>query len=340
MVATCGAVEGAGHRCEGGARRWQRRLAWRALQRWSAASTDDLVAAVDAATLTAAQHSGAPGHSAGDAERAAVRTVEVAEQVRRWGWPAQALAPVDWAPFGAVIPVLAASPGCGASVVAAALCDVLALAGRSVLLADTADPSRSGLAGAVRTHGPVVGGPHPSVRIRLSWRAQALVASMCSELPIISPGMVPDPVFWLPPKRRIAVTVVDVGHDAWRVSANPLIGAGAWLRAGSPATRPVLVCRASQPSLAQAEQLLARMQAFTALGVVTEVAQLVVVGAHRWPPGVTGCAGRRLAGLVESAVFVPHDKAVATSGVTAEVTPARVRRPLEAMGARWGLLDG
>ena len=51
------------------------------------------------------------------------------------------------------------------------------------------------------------------------------------------------------------VTVVDLGHDGWRATANPLLGAGAWLRSGLPPTRPVLVVRPTRPSLRHAEQV-------------------------------------------------------------------------------------
>lgn len=71
--------------------------------------------------------------------------------------------PVDWAGFGQVIPVLAGSPGAGASVLTAILSDALQLAGRCALVVDTADPVRSGLAMAARSEGPWVAGPHPSV---------------------------------------------------------------------------------------------------------------------------------------------------------------------------------
>ena len=65
----------------------------------------------------------------------------------------------------------------------------------------------------------------------------------------ITAGMVPPPPAWLPGRGPVEVTVVDVGHDGWRAAADPLLGAGGWLRGGSPGRLPVLVVRATRPSL-------------------------------------------------------------------------------------------
>ncbi|MEV4734664.1 hypothetical protein [Saccharopolyspora sp. NPDC049426] len=246
--------------------------------------------------------------------------------------------PADWTGFGQVIPVLAASPGCGASLVATVLADAMHTAGRRVLMVDTADPARSGLTAATRTDGPLLEGPHRSVRIRMSWRAQAVLARVESELPVITPGMVPPPRFFKPATWSVQATVVDLGHDPWRVAAHPLAGAGAWLRRGTPMPQPVLVCRASRPSLLHAEQVLARLEAWNTTGMITPPVQLVVVGATRWPAGVPGCAGRRLAALLDDALFLPHDPGVATAGITAEVTPLRLREALAPLLRRWELL--
>lgn len=263
---------------------------------------------------------------------------EAAATVQRLGLPVTVATPVDWAGFGLVIPVLAGSPGAGASVLTAVLSDVVQLAGRCALVVDTADPVRSGLAMATRSEGPWVPGPHPSVRIRYSWRAQALLARVETSLPVVAPGMVPPPGFWRPPVRELHATVVDIGHDAWRVSAHPLTGAGEWLRQGRPAPRPVLVVRATRPSLMHAEQVLARLDAWVGIGTVTRPSQLVVMGATRWPPGVAGVAGRRVAGLLEGAVFVPHDPELAVGGITAQVTPAQARDAVTPLLRSWGLL--
>jgi hypothetical protein len=75
---------------------------------------------------------------------AAAGMAATAAAVQRATVPAVARQPVDWTPFGVVIPVLAGSPGSGASVVAVTVADALQIAGRCVLLADAADRARSG----------------------------------------------------------------------------------------------------------------------------------------------------------------------------------------------------
>ncbi|MEU6643095.1 hypothetical protein ABZ863_11145 [Saccharomonospora sp. NPDC046836] len=233
--------------------------------------------------------------------------------------------------------MLAASPGCGATVTATAVADALQLSGRAVLMVDTADPVRSGLSRATRTEGPLVAGPHPAVGIRFSWRARAILARINTSLPVLAPSMVPPPPFWQPGDRRLDVTVVDIGCDAWRVSAHPLAGAGAWLQTGSPSPRPLLVVRPTVPGLAHAEQVLARLEPWIRLGAATPPTQMVVLGATRWPNTVAGHAGRRTAVLMRDAVFLPRDPAVAVHGITAAVTPARLRdaatRLLRTLGA-------
>lgn len=297
--------------------------------------TDELVAGVDAAELTRAVQT--PSADAEDEDehggreeglRAAALSARAARDVWRWRWPHAQVRAVKWDPMGTVVPVLAAAPGSGASVVAAALSDALQARGHRVLLADTADPVRSGLSRAARTEGSWSRGPHPAVNVRFSWRQRALLGRLDTQLPVITPGMVPGPPWWLMPDLGLAATVVDVAHDAWRVAANPTIGAGAWLRHGSPAPRPVLVCRASAPSLISADAVLSRLDAWASIGTIAPVEHLVVIGARRWPPAVTGVASQRLLTLVEHAVFVPYDRAVAAHGVTADPLPVRVRAAL------------
>ncbi|WP_179957028.1 hypothetical protein [Amycolatopsis anabasis] len=222
--------------------------------------------------------------------------------------------------------------------VATVVADVLQIAKRSVLMVDTADPTRSGLGQAARSEGPYVPGPHPAVAIRFSWRAQALLARVETTLPVLAPGMVPPPRFWSPHPRHLDATVVDIGHDPWRVAAHPLAGAGAWLRRGTPAPRPVLVVRPSIPSLARAEQVLARLEYWSNLGATVMPVALIVVGAKRWPSTVAGSAGRRVQALLPGAVFVPHDPDVAVCGVTAEVTPSRLRAAVIPLLRHWGVV--
>ncbi|KAA9164067.1 hypothetical protein FPZ12_008015 [Amycolatopsis acidicola] len=236
-----------------------------------------------------------------------------------------------------MIPVLAASPGAGASVVAAALADALAVGARSGLLVDTADRSRSGLNRATRDDGPLVAGPHPTVAIRFSARRGSVVSRVESSSPVLVPGMVPPPEFWRPANWRVDATVVDIGHDVWRVAAHPLIGAGAWLRTGSPSPRPVLVVRPTFPGVVHGEQVLARLEPWVRSGLVTPPTQLVVTGARRWPSAVAAQAGRRMSVLLPGSVFLPRHRQLARTGVTAAVTPAPVRAPLATMLRRWGI---
>jgi len=293
---------------------------------WPDLPAADVAAAVDAGMLVEA--SDTAGHATAAAVGAAAATAQ------RQGMSVRDTRERNWSSFGQVIPVLAGSPGSGASVLAAALADALQLAGRSVLLVDAADPVRSGLAMAARTAGPWVRGPHPAVCIRYSWRARALLAQLETALPVVAPGMVPPPRFWHP-GTSVQATVVDLGHDAWRLAAHPLTGAGEWLRHGTPLPVPMLVVRPSRPSLVHAEQVLSRLEPWVATGAATAPAQLVVMGAKRWPPGVAGAAGRRLTPLLPGAVFVPHDAATAASGVSAQVTAPHILTAVGAMLRRW-----
>jgi hypothetical protein len=261
-------------------------------------------------------------------------------RLRGLGWPAAASRPADWSRFGRVIPVLAGSAGAGASVVAAALCDALQCGAprtdAQVLLVDAADPPRSGLAAAARVEGSRCRRVDPHVAIRYSWRAQTLVARLESGLAAISPGMVPAPPLWAPPV-SVSVTVADLGHDGWRATGNPLVGAGGWLRSGVPSPWPVLVVRATRPSLRHAEQVLARLERWITAGAATRPVQLVVTGAKRWPAGVAGVAGYRLQPLIDAAMFLPHDQEVETGGVTDEPLPDRLLERFTPLLTEWGL---
>ncbi|MBP2371974.1 hypothetical protein [Pseudonocardia parietis] len=248
--------------------------------------------------------------------------------------------PVQWSPFGALMPVLAGSSGAGASSIAAAITDALQQDERCVLLVDADDPSRSGLACAFTAEGPWTKPVDDRVSVRYSWRDDALVARLESQLPTITPGMVPAPPDWLPnpPPDPLHATVVDLGHGGWRAGASPLYGAGGWLRRGLPAQRPILVVRATRPALRQAEQLLARLDPWVERGVATPVFQLVVNGVRKWPAGVAGAAGPRVAELLDEALFVPHHGGWGLAGVTDEPSPARVVDALRPLLAAWGLI--
>jgi hypothetical protein len=97
----------------------------------------------------------------------------------------------------------------------------------------------------------------------------------------------------------------------------------------------MLVVRPSRPSLVHAEQVLTRLEPWIGVGAATGPVQLVVMGARRWPSGVEGSAGRRLAGLLPGAVFVPSHRTTAVGGVSAHLTPTPLRGAVEPMLRRW-----
>jgi hypothetical protein len=266
--------------------------------------------------------------------------VAAAQERARSVFPYSGTRSVSWSAFGTLIPVLAGSAGAGASCIAAAITDALQQAGRCTLLVDADDPARSGLACASTHDGPWVRRISDEVAVRYSWRDNALVARLSTELPTITPGMVPAPPDWLsdPAPDPLHATVVDLGHGGWRAAAAPLHGAGGWMRRGLPTQRPILVVRATRPSLRQAEQLLARLEPWVNRGVATAVAQLVVNGARKWPSGVAGAAGPRVAALLDDALFVPHQTGWDVAGVTDEPSPSRAVDALWTLLASWGLI--
>ncbi|MGV9364274.1 hypothetical protein [Amycolatopsis sp. NPDC003731] len=245
---------------------------------------------------------------------------------------------VDWSPFGQVLPVLAASPGAGATSTAVAIADALQLAGRSVLLVDAGDPVRSGLGRAARADGPRRDGPGPTAGIRFARRARAILARLDMSETGVEPVLFPSPPYWHPGGRGVDVTVVDIGHDPWRLATDPALGPGQWLRVGSPSPIPALVVRPTVPGLAHAEQVLARLDPWVRTAAVTPPTQLLVVGARRWPKGVAGTAGRRTSILLSDTVFFPHERYVAEHGVTADVTPPALRAPAEQLLRSWHVL--
>ncbi len=255
---------------------------------------------------------------------------------------------VEWSPFGVLVPVLAGSSGAGASVFAAAAVDVLQRAGRCAFLVDTAEPSRSGLCSATAVDGAHATTPLPGLRVRYSWRHQAVLARVEADLPTLTPIPPLAPAQWLPmpPLEPLHVTVVDLGQDWTRVASQPLSGAQGWLRAGPAGAAqpcPVLIVRATRPSLMAAEAALARLDRWTQTGEVVSPVQLVVMASWKrrgWPAGVTGAAGARVARLLEEAVFVPYDRDLDLGGVTEQPTPSRVQTAVAALLNQWGLLTG
>ncbi|MFJ1768035.1 hypothetical protein ACIOD2_47500 [Amycolatopsis sp. NPDC088138] len=266
--------------------------------------------------------------------------MDSSETERQPATPAEeAVELVDWSPFGRVLPILAGSPGAGATSTAVAIADALQLAGCSVLLVDAGDPVRSGLGRAARADGPRRNAPGLAAGIRFSRRARAVLARLDVAETAVEPVLFPPPPYWHPGGgRSVDVTVVDIGHDIWRLATDPALGPGQWLRVGSPSPIPALVVRPTVPGLAHAEQVLARLAPWVRVAAVTPPTQLLVVGARRWPKGVAGTAGRRTSVLLSDAVFFPHSREVATHGITADVTPSSLRTQAEHLLRSWRVL--
>jgi hypothetical protein len=117
----------------------------------------------------------------------------------------------------------------------------------------------------------------------------------------------------------------------------------AWLRTANAGTapRPVVVVRATRPSLAAAESALARLDSYIGSGELVAPARLVVMASWKkrgWPRGVTGAAGARVARLLDDAVFVPYDRSLDLGGITADPCPERVRAAVSELLDEWGLL--
>lgn len=225
---------------------------------------------------------------------------------------------------GVVVPVFGAQPGVGTSGVALALADAAAAAGMRVLLVDEADPARSGLTGAAVQR--VASDPpgQTGLRVTTSHRRGVVIRSLVAPSRRATPWELPTLARWVPARLRddgFDVTVVDVGWDMWQVLPDldddqlddgPLV----WLRA-QPAS-PVLVCRASRPSVRQAATVAATWTAHRDAGRVGGTRlQLAVSGADSWPEAdLTAGADTAVAKLAGSAVFFPYDLSAALDGWT------------------------
>jgi hypothetical protein len=257
---------------------------------------------------------------------------------------------------------LAGSSGAGASTFTALAVDVLQQAGRCALAIDTADPSRSGLATAAPTAGTDVIYPVDGLSVRYSWRGYSLLAQLeptiaaprawsaptptQTQTPALGPLPSLTPLQWLPPSglRPLHVTLVDLGQQWSTATHTPLRDAGAWLQTGTPdAPRPwpVLVVRATRPSLMAAEAALARLDRWIHTGQAVGPARLVVMASPKrraWPAGVTGAAGVRVGALLEDAVFIPSNRELERGGITEQPTPPHAQAAVAELLHDWGLL--
>jgi hypothetical protein len=244
-----------------------------------------------------------------------------------------------------VAPVLAAHPQVGVSGVALAMADAAAAAGLAVLLVDCADPRRSGLAGIASHEGPAVpiGGGSWSVRVSVraaSGGRPVQVRRVIAPAGPWTPVDLPPPGAWLAvAPGRWDLVVVDLGWDVWHLLAGPQsLGPMRWLSNDWQLTSPVLVVRATVPSLAAAEGVLSRYLAAYSAGWLAGVAQVAVVGASSWPPEVLSGAGRLARLAAGREVFVPWASAAAVAGWSPAPLPAELldagRRLLVGVGGQ------
>ncbi|MFI5934079.1 hypothetical protein [Actinoplanes sp. NPDC051494] len=234
---------------------------------------------------------------------------------------------------GVVFPVFGAHPQAGTSGVALALADAAALAGLRVQLIDSAEPARSGLVTATQADGRSwpVGDDRGSIRLasRSLGRAVVSVRRIVSTGPPLGPWAVPRPVDWVAREPwQVDVTIVDLGWDMWRVMA-PQAGLGPleWCVLGNATVHPILVMRATLPSVSAAELILHRYGVGVERAGLTPVQRLAVAGAGGWPDRVRGATGNLVEGLAHDAVFLPHDPVAAVEGWTAAPTPPASSRP-------------
>jgi hypothetical protein len=237
----------------------------------------------------------------------------------------------SWAGFGTVIPVLAGSPGAGASVLAAVVADAVAAQGLRVLLVDASEPLRSGLLLAAAMDGPTTNGPHPGVRIRHAHRGPIRVARLETVGPSLRcEPMTPPASYWLPPDEDdlgVDVTVVDIGWHAWQGDV-PHDGPGTWLRAGPQLPRPILAVRHTVPGARAAEVVLEGLDGRRSSTNLAPVAALVLIGTKKPSAAVVAAAGHHLESLLDRAVCLPTDPGLSERGVTDTETPARLQRSI------------
>lgn len=208
-----------------------------------------------------------------------------------------------WQPGGAVVAVIAAHSGAGASTVAVALAEAVCDAGRAVRVIEVADASRSGLAAASSAELGEDGtgwrrGRRGGIRIdRLALRVRGI-----DDVPV--PG---------PPASAEELLVLDVGWPA-----RAALAARGWLAHALTAGPLVIVCRPTVPGIRQTECLLAELAEQTTVQV-----QLAAVGPARWPGAVVASAGPRVRAARGSGrvITVPLDRRLHTDGVSADALP-------------------
>ena len=225
--------------------------------------------------------------------------------------------------LGLVIPVLAAHGGAGASTCALALADAAAEAGLRVLLIDTADPARSGLAPSCDVEGVVMRGVSCRRGVQVSRRRGIDCRRVAAgQQRLCLPDDVPDLLAWTEGlDGAYDVTIVDIAWDAWRTWGHPSAPAAAWLSGADQSTAPVVVLRPTRRGLTQLEGVLDQASKAHAEGETAPVSTLVTVGSSPWPPDVVASASPAARGLLACAFTLPWDVDLERYGLTSAPSP-------------------
>jgi len=229
--------------------------------------------------------------------------------------------------LGLVIPVLAAHGGAGASTCALALADAAARAGLRVLLIDTADPARSGLAASCDVEGVATRGISSRRGVQISRRRGIDCRRVAAgQQRLCLPDDVPDLLAWTEQLDGVYdVTIVDIAWDAWRTWGHPSAPAAAWLSGNDTFTAPVVVLRPTRRGLTQLEGLLDQASRAHAKAATAPVKTLMTVGSSPWPPDVLAAASPTVRGLLACAVALPWDVDLERYGLTTAPTPPELQ---------------
>lgn len=236
--------------------------------------------------------------------------------------------------LGTVVLVFGAQPQSGTSGVALALADTAAAAGLRVLLIDSSDPARSGLAAVCHTESSAVPGGPGGFQIRRGTRriGQHAVRVMRLVAGTRPPRLdqIPRPIDWADAARpaQADLTVVDAGYDVWQTMA-PESGLGPlrWSSLRTITVHPLLVTKATWPSASAAEVVLHRYNVGVQRAGFAPVRHVVVTAATAWPSQVRGAMGQLLNALADTAVFLPHHAEAAVNGWRTDPTPPELSGP-------------
>ena len=224
-----------------------------------------------------------------------VTVAELVSAVRRQHTATPVVPRDDGVSLARRVAVRAAHPGAGASSVAVAILDALASCGvESPTLIDAMATAPSGVFGAAEVE---IDSGHPEWRGGRRGRSRLLRPAAPGNLPRDWPD-------------AAGVTVID----------GPSFGS---------ASRSVLACQATVPSLRFAEAAMAEIE---------DLAAVAIVGASRWPkvlePALSPAIKTKMA--AGAVVFVPHHRELKLFGIDAEPTPRHVlAAALDLVGLLW-----